>query len=103
LTQPSRAEPYTPAWPNLAAFGFLCLWIAILSLPMWSGYFLAGPHSDQYVDGYAIRWWDAMHWRSTGHVPQWNPFLFGGHPVFTGFGDLLPVSVAPPVLPTATQ
>ena len=110
MTQTSRAEqaahashPYTPAWPNLAAFGFLCLWIAILSLPMWSGHFLAGPHSDQYVDGYAIRWWDAMHWRSTGHIPQWNPFLFGGHPVFTGFGDLFyPSAWLRLVLPTAT-
>ena len=103
MTPPSRAEPYTPTWPNLAAFGFLCLWIAILSLPMWSGHFLAGPHSDQYVDGYAIRWWDAMHWRSTGHLPQWNPFLFGGHPVFTGFGDLFyPSTWLRLGLPTAT-
>ena len=103
MTQPSRAEPYAPRWPNLAAFGFLCLWIAILSLPMWSGHFLAGPHSDQYVDGYAIRWWDAMHWRSTGHLPQWNPYLFGGHPVFTGFGDLFyPSTWLRLVLPTAT-
>jgi hypothetical protein len=103
LTQTSHAEPYTPAWPNLAAFGFLCLWIAILSLPMWSGHFLASPHGDQYVSGYAIRWWDAMHWRSTGHIPQWNPFLFGGHPVFTGFGDLFyPSTWLRLVLPTAT-
>ena len=112
MTQSSRAEPaplaahtltpYTPAWPNLTAFGFLCLWIAILSLPMWSGQFLAGPYSDQYVDGYAIRWWDAMHWRSTGNLPQWNPFLFGGHPVFTGFGDLFyPSAWLRLVLPTA--
>jgi hypothetical protein len=102
LTQTSHAEPYAPKRPNLTAFGFLCLWIAILSLPMWSGQFLAGPHSDQYVDGYAIRWWDAMHWRSTGSLPQWNPFLFGGHPVFTGFGDLFyPSAWLRLVLPTA--
>ncbi len=102
MTQTSRAESYTPKWPNLTAFGFLCLWIAILSLPMWSGQFLAGPYSDQYVDGYAIRWWDAMHWRSTGSLPQWNPFLFGGHPVFTGFGDLFyPSAWLRLVLPTA--
>ena len=102
MTQTSRAESYTPKWPNLTAFGFLCLWIAILSLPMWSGQFLAGPYSDQFVDGYAIRWWDAMHWRSTGNLPQWNPFLFGGHPVFTGFGDLFyPSAWLRLVLPTA--
>ena len=37
---------YTPARPNLAAFGFLCFWVAILSLPMWTGHYLAGPFSD---------------------------------------------------------
>ncbi len=104
MTQTSHAEPnYAPGWPNLAAFGFLCLWIAILSWPMWSGHFLASPHGDQYISGYAIRWWDAMHWRSTGDFPQWNPYLFGGHPVFTGFGDLFyPSTWLRLVLPTAT-
>jgi len=110
VSAPKRAAPpaaapaalYTPAWPTLAAFGLLCLWIAILSLPMWQGQFLAGPHSDQFIDGYAIRWWDAMQWRATGHIPQWNPFLFGGHPVFTGFGDLFyPSAWLRLVLPTA--
>jgi hypothetical protein len=107
LSAPQRAAPvaapYAPAHPDLAAFGFLSLWIVILSLPMWSGQFLAGPYSDQFSDGYAIRWWSAMQWRATGHVPQWNPFLFGGHPVFTGFGDLFyPSAWLRLVLPTAT-
>ena len=47
--------PYAPARPDLAAFGFCCLWIAILSLPMWGGQLLAGPNSDQHATGYAIR------------------------------------------------
>jgi hypothetical protein len=99
---PATAPPYTPAHPDLLAFGFLSLWILILSLPMWSGQFLAGPYSDQATDGYAIRWWSAMQWRATGHMPQWNPFLFGGHPVFTGFGDLFyPSAWLRLVLPTA--
>ncbi len=106
MSHPQRAAPatapYTPAHPNLLAFGFLSLWIVILSLPMWSGQFLAGPYSDQATDGYAIRWWSAMQWRATGHLPQWNPFLFGGHPVFTGFGDLFyPSAWLRLVLPTA--
>jgi len=80
--------PYAPARPDLAAFGFCCLWIAILSLPMWSGQLLAGPNSDQHATGYAIRLWGALQWKATGHPPQWNPMMVGGVPVFAGFGDL---------------
>lgn len=106
MSQAQRAAPaftpYTPARPDLVAFGLLSVWILILSLPMWTGQFLAGPYSDQFVDGYAIRWWGAAEWRATGHIPQWNPFLFGGHPVFTGFGDLFyPSAWLRLVLPTA--
>src|SRR5207245_1132922 len=67
--------PYTPARPDLAALGLCCVWIFILSLPMWTGQLLAGPNSDQYITGYAIRFWGAMQWRATGHPPQWNPLL----------------------------
>ena len=106
MSQPQRTvpgpAPYTPTHPHLLAFALLSLWVIILSLPMWSGQFLAGPYSDQSTDGYAIRWWSAMQWRATGHLPQWNPFLFGGHPVFTGFGDLFyPSAWLRLVLPTA--
>jgi len=105
VSQPRAAATptsFTPAHPNLLAFAFLSLWIVILSLPMWSGRFLAGPLSDQQIDGYAIRWWSAAQWRATGHLPQWNPFLFGGHPVFTGFGDLFyPSAWLRFILPTA--
>jgi hypothetical protein len=98
----SAPTPYTPAHPDLLAFAFLSLWIVILSLPMWSGQFLAGPMSDQQIDGYAIRWWSAAQWRATGQLPQWNPFLFGGHPVLTGFGDLFyPSAWLRFILPTA--
>src|ERR1041384_3161566 len=94
LSQPKRVTPvatgtlYTPAHPFLVALVLLCLWIVILSLPMWSGKFLAGPWSDQLKAGYAIRYWGAEQWRITGHPPQWNPNLVGGVPVFAGFGDL---------------
>lgn len=100
----ARFAPYSPKWPNLSAFGLLCLWIVILSLPMWTGQFLARvPYSDQSIDGYAIRWWGAEQWRATGHPPLWNPYLFGGHPVFTGFGDLFyPSAWLRLVLPTVT-
>lgn len=70
---------------------------------MWSGQFVAGPWSDQHTNGYAIRWWDAMQWRTDGHVPLWTPYLFGGFPVFAGFGDLFyPSAWLRLFLPTVT-
>ncbi len=102
MTQPSRAESYAPKRPTLTAFGFLCLWIAILSLPMWSGQFLAGPHSDQFAGGYAIRWWSAHHIATTHHIPLWNPYVFAGYPSVAGSGDLFyPMSLLRLVFPTA--
>lgn len=84
----NNASPYTPRFPILTAFGFLCLWVAILSLPMWSGKFMAGPHSDQYSAGWAIRHWGAEQWKTTGHIPLWDPDRLGGVVVVAGFGDL---------------
>ena len=92
---------YTPARPNLAAFGFLCLWVAILSLPMWTGQYLAGPFSDQYSTGWAIRHWGAEQWRATGHIPLWDPERLSGVVVVAGFGDLFyPTAWLRLVLPT---
>jgi hypothetical protein len=62
------------------ALGFLTLWVAILSLPMLTGNWLASPWSDQYSAGYAFRTWGAAEWHRTGHVPLWNPTLLGGIP-----------------------
>ena len=94
---------YTPSRPHLAALGFLCLWVAILSLPMWTGQFLAGPGSDMYATGYALRAWGAAVWRATGHVAQWNPEMMGGVPVAAGFGDVYyPTAWLRLVLPTVT-
>ncbi len=92
---------YTPSRPDFAALGFCCLWIFVLSLPMWTGQLLGGPNSDQYITGYAIRFWGAMQWRATGHPPLWNPLLMGGVPVFAGFGDLFyPTAWLRLVMPT---
>jgi hypothetical protein len=74
----------------------------VLSLPMWSGRYLAGPHSDQFATGYAFRWWGAHQLHSTGHVPLWNPMAFAGFPTFAGFGDLFyPLSLLRQIFPTA--
>ena len=107
MSDPKRAAtasftPYEPAWPTLAALGFVCLWIAILSLPMWSGHFLAGDHSDQFASGYAVRWWTANQIATTHRVPLWNPYVFAGYPTVAGSGDLFyPASLLRLVLPTA--
>ncbi len=94
-----------PRYPTLAATGVFSLWIAVLSLPMWSGRFLATPFSDQYKAGYGFRAWAAEQWKTTGKVPLWNPEIFGGMPFVGGMhGDIfyptawlrliLPVDVA---------
>ena len=101
----NASERIEPRYPTLAATGFFSLWIAVLSLPMWSGRFLATPFSDQYKAGYGFRAWAAEQWRTTGKVPLWNPEIFGGMPFVGGMhGDIfyptawlrliLPVDVA---------
>jgi hypothetical protein len=78
------------------------LWIAILSIPMWSGQYLAGQHSDQFATGYAFRWWGAHQIATTHSIPLWNPYAFLGFPTVAGFGDLFyPASLLRLVLPTA--
>lgn len=71
------------------ALGVLSFWIVILSLPMLSGQFLAGPFSDQYSTGYAFRHWAAGQWGTTGAIPLWNPTIFGGIPFVAAMhGDI---------------
>jgi hypothetical protein len=84
------------------ASAFFSLWIAILSIPMLSGAFLASPYNDQYSSGYAYRHWAAEWWKKLGHVPLWNPDLFGGMPFVAGMhGDqLYPTAWLRLVLPT---
>src|SRR5881296_1655288 len=80
------------------------LWVALLSLPMLQGKWLASPWSDQYAAGYAFRAWGAEWWHRLGHVPLWNPELFGGLPfVAAGHGDIFyPTSFLRLVLPVET-
>lgn len=100
-TPGASGSPYLPKWPTLTALGFLCVWVAILSLPMWTGKFMAGPHSDQYSAGWAIRHWGAEQWKATGHIPLWDPDRLGGVVVVAGFGDLFyPSAWLRLVLPT---
>jgi len=97
------ATGYTPTRPHLTALVFFVLWVAILSLPMWGGHFLAGPESDMYSTGYALRAWGAEQWRATGHVPLWNPEMMSGVPIAAGFGDVYyPTAWIRLVLPIVT-
>jgi Bacterial membrane protein YfhO len=95
---------YQPARPTLTAVALFALWIVVLSLPMLQGQWLASPFSDQYDAGYAYRAWGAEWWHRLGHVPLWNPELFGGLPfVAAGHGDIFyPTSFLRLVLPVAT-
>ncbi|MFN0179856.1 MAG: hypothetical protein ACKVZ0_13740 [Gemmatimonadales bacterium] len=77
---------------------------AALSLcwPMFTGQFLAGPSSDQFIAGYSFRHFAAEYFRAYGSIPLWNPFLFGGLPfVGAAHGDIFyPTTMLRWILPT---
>ena len=99
---PEPHEPFAPPRPTLVATALFAVWVAILSLPMVSGRFLAGEFSDQYDTGFAFRDWLASEWKRSREIPLWNPELFGGMP-FVGamHGDIFyPTSWLRLLLPT---
>ncbi len=78
--------------PRLAGLIALAVYLAVmltLCWPVFQGQFLGGTGSDQFTAGYSFRLFGAEMFRSTGHVPLWNPYLFGGMP-FVGamHGDI---------------
>jgi hypothetical protein len=82
---------FEPRRPTLAATLIVSAFVAILAFPMLQGRWLAGPWSDQYYSGYAFREWQGEQWRATGHIPLWNPMIFGGLPYLAPVthGDVL--------------
>lgn len=74
----------------------------MLAWPALTGQFLVGPHSDQYIAGYAFREFAASHLRDLGSFPQWNPYLFGGMPYVAAMhGDIFyPTFLLRMLLPT---
>lgn len=99
-----RLSQYEPRQPLTGALIALSVPIALLSIPMLGGKFLAGPWSDQYASGFGLRAWGAEQWRILGHIPLWNPEIDGGLP-FVGalHGDIFyPTAWMRLVLPTAT-
>jgi hypothetical protein len=86
------------------AWAALVYVLAVLTLahPALLGQFLVGPHSDQYIAGYAFREFAASQLREGGGFPQWNPYLFGGMPYIAAMhGDIFyPTFLLRMVLPT---
>ena len=80
---------YEPRRPAILAWLIFTLLMLVLCWPAFTGKFLGGPHSDQYVAGYAFRLFGAEQFLATGSVPQWNPYMFGGLPfVAASHGDI---------------
>ena len=80
---------YEPKRPTLAALGLMNVWLALLALPMFSGQWLGAPGGDFNPAGFASRTWGAEWWHRLGHVPLWEPALFGGMPyIGAGHGDI---------------
>jgi len=81
--------PHEPRRPTLIATAAFTLWPVLLSLPMFAGMWLASQWSDQYTAGLPFHAWSAAWFKRTGHLPLWNPELFGGLPfVAAGSGDI---------------
>jgi len=51
----TERAPYTPRFPHLMALLAVTVFVAVLGFPFFTGQFLVGPHSDQYVAGYGFR------------------------------------------------
>jgi len=85
--EPLAAPPYEPRRPALLATAAFTLWPALLSLPMLRGLWLADQWSDQYTGGFAWHTWSAAWFRRLGHLPLWDPEVFGGLPFAAGHGN----------------
>ncbi|HET9065821.1 MAG TPA: hypothetical protein VFN22_08410 [Gemmatimonadales bacterium] len=87
MTAPDTT-PWTPRRGNWIAWAVFLLAALSIFHPMLTGQFLAG--DDQVIAGYGFREFGASFFKTYGHIPQWNPFLFGGLPFFgvIGHGDI---------------
>ncbi len=71
---------FEPRFPLLIAVGIFILAALSLMYPMLSGQIVGG--SDQISVGYALRTVATEGMQHSGHIPQWNPFIFGGMPLW---------------------
>lgn len=88
MTSPEPRESYQPRYPAFVAAVVFVLVALSIFYPMLSGQFLGG--DDQLGAGYAFRLFGAEMHQVTGHIPQWNPYIFGGVPfsAVVGHGDI---------------
>ncbi len=89
MSHPESASvpPFEPRRPALVAGVVFLLAALTLCWPMLAGRWLLG--DDQYVTGYGFRLFGAEMFRATHHIPQWNPYLFGGLPFIAAMhGDI---------------
>ena len=85
--EPTAGESFEPRRPAMLAALAFVLAALLLCWPMLSGQWLLG--DDQYVAGYGFRLFGAEMFRATGHIPEWNPYLFGGLPFIAAqHGDI---------------
>lgn len=83
----STPSPRAPHWLALA----VCTAAALLLLwPLLTGQIMfGGARSDMFIAGYSFRLFGAEMFKSTGTIPQWNPYLFGGLPYIAAMhGDI---------------
>ena len=69
----------------------LCIAAALTLLwPLLTGQIMfGGGRSDMFIAGYSFRLFGAETFKSTGAIPQWNPYLFGGLPYIAAMhGDI---------------
>lgn len=81
MTSPSQVDTkFEPRFPLLVAAVVFVLAALSLMYPMLSGQIVGG--SDQIQVGYALRDFAAQGMQHGGHIPQWNPYIFGGMPLW---------------------
>ena len=86
---PAVILPVAPrfAWARAIATYILCT--MVFAYPALAGRFLVNPNSDQYIAGFAFRNFGTEMLRSSGAIPLWNPYLFGGMPFVAAMhGDI---------------
>jgi hypothetical protein len=100
---PDSPASFEPRRPALGASAVFLLAALTLCWPMLAGRWLLG--DDQYVAGYGFRLFGAEMFRRTGHIPEWNPYLFGGLPFIAAqHGDIFyPTAWLRWVLPVDTS
>ena len=87
MSHPESAAEFEPRRPAWAAAGVFLLAALTLCWPMLAGRWLLG--DDQYVGGYGFRLFGAEMFRTSGRIPEWNPYLFGGLPFIAAqHGDI---------------